>query len=56
MAESVKKSFLSGTFWTSGQQIILTVIGLLQLAITSRLLTPTDFGTYAVATFFFVFR
>lgn len=52
MAESVKKSFLSGTFWTSGQQIILTVIGLLQLAITSRLLTPTDFGTYAVATFF----
>lgn len=52
MAESLKKLFISGTFWTSGQQIILTIIGLLQLAITSRMLTPVDFGTYAVASFF----
>ena len=52
MAESLKKIFISGTFWTSSQQIILTIIGLLQLAATSRMLTPVDFGTYAVATFF----
>lgn len=52
MAESLKKTFMSGTFWTSGQQVILTVLGLLQLAITSRMLSPIDFGTYAVANFF----
>lgn len=52
MAKSLKKSFVWGTFWTSGQQVIITIIGLLQLAITSRMLTPIDFGTYAVANFF----
>lgn len=52
MAKSLKKSFVWGTFWTSGQQVIITIIGLLQLAITSRMLTPIDFGTYAVASFF----
>lgn len=52
MAKSLKKAFAWGTFWTSGQQVIITIIGLLQLAITSRMLTPMDFGTYAVASFF----
>lgn len=52
MTESLKKTFISGTFWTSGQQAIITLIGVLQLALTSRMLTPADFGTYAVATFF----
>lgn len=52
MAESIRNKFLFGTFWTSGQQIIQTLLGVLQLAITSRLLSPADFGTYAVAMFF----
>ena len=52
MAESLKGKFLSGTFWTTGEQVILTLLGLVQLAITSRLLTPVDFGIYATAVFF----
>lgn len=51
-SKSIRRTFLSGAFWTSGQQIILTLLGVLQLAITSRLLSPADFGTYAIATFF----
>lgn len=52
MAESLKHKFLSGTSWTAAEHIILTVLGIAQLSITSRLLTPVDFGIYAIATFF----
>lgn len=52
MSESLKSRFLNGTIWTTGQQIILTALGIIQLAVTSRMLTPLDFGTYAVALFF----
>ena len=52
MSESLKKKFVSGTFWTTGQQVIFTIVGIIQLAVTSRLLTPVDFGTYAIALFF----
>ena len=52
MAESLKKKFLSGTSWTTSEHIILTIVGIVQLSITSRLLTPVDFGIYAIATFF----
>ena len=44
--------FISGSFWTLSQNIIYAVIGILQLAITSRILTPYDFGVYAIANFF----
>ena len=52
MAESLKKKFLSGTSWTTSEHIILTIIGVAQLSITSRLLSPIDFGIYAIAMFF----
>ena len=52
MGESLKKKFLFGASWTTSEQIIMTLVGVLQLAITSRLLTPIDFGVYAVANFF----
>lgn len=52
MSESLKKKFLLGTSWTTSEHVILTFIGIAQLAITSRLLTPIDFGIYAIATFF----
>ena len=52
MAESLKKKFLLGTSWTAAEHVILTVLGVLQLAITSRFLSPVDFGIYAIAIFF----
>lgn len=52
MAESLKKKFISGSFWTTGEEVIFTILGLAQLAITSRILTPVDFGIYATAMFF----
>lgn len=52
MADSVKKTFLSGTFWTLSENIIFAIIGIIQLSITSRVLTPVDFGIYAIALFF----
>ena len=52
MSQSVKKSFLSGTFWTLSENVILAVIGIVQLSITSRILSSTDFGIYAIALFF----
>lgn len=52
MAESLKKKFLFGTSWTAAEHVILTVLGVLQLAITSRILTSIDFGIYAIVIFF----
>lgn len=52
MAESLKRKFLFGTSWTASEHAILMIIGVVQLSITSRLLTPVDFGIYAIATFF----
>lgn len=52
MAESLKGKFLSGTSWTAAEHMILMILGVVQLSITSRLLTPIDFGIYAIATFF----
>lgn len=52
MSNSVKKTFLSGAFWTFSENIIFAIIGIIQLSITSRILTPVDFGIYAIALFF----
>ena len=52
MAESLKTKFLTGISWTTASHVILMVLGVVQLSITSRLLTPVDFGIYAIATFF----
>lgn len=52
MSENIKKTFLSGAFWTLSENIIFAIIGIFQLAITSRVLSPLDFGIYAIALFF----
>ena len=52
MVYSIKKTFLSGTFWTLSENIIFAIIGIIQLSITSRILSPVDFGIYAIALFF----
>lgn len=52
MSNSVRKTFLSGTFWTLSENIIFAIIGIIQLSITSRVLSPVDFGIYAIALFF----
>lgn len=52
MSKSLKNIFLSGAFWTTGQQIIITLLGICQLFFTSRFLSPFDFGIYAICLFF----
>ena len=52
MTNSIKKTFLSGTFWTFSENVIFAVVGIIQLSITSRVLSPVDFGIYAIALFF----
>ena len=52
MGKSLKSVFLSGTMWTAAENVIFTVLGIVQLAITSRILSSTDFGVYAIAVFF----
>ena len=52
MAQNYRKTFLSGTFWTLSENIIFAVLGIIQLSVTSRILTAQDFGIYAIATFF----
>lgn len=51
MGKSLKSVFLSGTMWTAAENVIFTVLGIVQLAITSRILSSTDFGVYAIAVF-----
>lgn len=53
MASSLRKLFLHGAFWTSCQFGGTTIVGLLQLVISSRILTPIDFGIWAIVQFFF---
>lgn len=36
MGKSLKSVFLSGTMWTAAENVIFTVLGIVQLAITSR--------------------
>ena len=52
MSNSVKKHFYQEPFWTFSENIIFAIIGIIQLSITSRILTPVDFGIYAIALFF----
>lgn len=52
MASNLKKTFISGTMWTAAENVVFTLLGIIQLAITSRILSSTDFGIYAIAVFF----
>lgn len=53
MIEKLKARFISGVFWTTAENLILLILGIVQLSITSRILTPDDFGIYAIALFFY---
>lgn len=52
MSNSLVGSFLKSTFWSASEQIVFMVLNIVQLSITSRLLSPLDFGIYAIAMFF----
>lgn len=49
---SNKQLFINGSFWTAFENIVFMLLGVIQLYVTSKLLTPEDFGVYAVALFF----
>lgn len=51
--KSLRNIFFSGLIWTVSENILLTLIGLVQLYVTSHILTPIDFGIYAIAVFFY---
>jgi len=53
MSDSLKKKFVSGVAWTTAENVILLVLGVVQLSITSHILSPEDFGIYAIALFFY---
>ncbi len=56
MSNSVKKNiFYQEPFGLSARILFFAIIGIIQLSITSRILTPVDFGIYAIALFFFRF-
>lgn len=52
MSNVLVNKFLKASFWSASEQIIFLLLSVVQLAITSRILTPTDFGIYAITMFF----
>lgn len=52
MSNSVVGRFLKSIFWSASEQIVFMVLSIVQLSIISRLLSPLDFGIYAIAMFF----
>lgn len=52
---SFKSSLLSGMKWTTLSAIVKSVVKLLQVAILTRFLPKSDFGTIAIATLFIGF-
>lgn len=53
--ESFKKNLVSGMKWTTLSAIVNSVVKLLQIAILTRFLPKSDFGTIAIATLFIGF-
>lgn len=52
---SLGKKTLRSTGWTTGGMVITQVLNLGRLALLARLLSPEDFGLYAMALVFFAF-
>lgn len=52
---SFKSSLLSGMKWTTLSAIVKSVVKLLQVAILTRFLPKSDFGTIAIAVLFIGF-
>lgn len=52
MSNVLVNKFLKASFWSASEQVIFLLLSIVQLAITSRILTPIDFGVYAIAMFF----
>ncbi len=53
MSDSLKKKFVFGVAWTTAENVILLVLGVIRLSITSHILSPDDFGIYAITLFFY---
>ncbi len=52
MSNVLVNKFLKASFWSASEQVIFLLLSVVQLAVTSRVLTPIDFGVYAIAVFF----
>lgn len=52
MINSLKTRSINGLKWTSIEYIITFTIQLAQLTVLARMLTPVDFGIFAIGTFF----
>ena len=52
MSSGLVNKFLKASFWSASEQIVFLVLSVIQLGVTSRILTPIDFGVYAIAMFF----
>ncbi len=50
--KSIKKNALFGLSWTMFEYILFIILQLSQLAVLARILTPEDFGIYAIGMFF----
>ena len=52
MYDTLKKNAISGVTWTTFEYVIYLVIQIVQLSLLARILTPKDFGIFAIGTFF----
>ncbi len=46
----IRKIILGGVFWSTVNQVLTQVVGLVVIAVLTRLLTPADFGLVAMVT------
>jgi len=52
MAESLKVEFFSGLVWTTIQNIVIRVLGVIITVILARLLSPKDYGLIGMLSIF----
>jgi O-antigen/teichoic acid export membrane protein len=52
MTKNLKKNALFGLSWTTLEYVVMVVIQVIQLSVLARILTPKDFGIFAIGTFF----
>ena len=52
MTKNLKKNALFGLSWTTLEYVVMAGIQVIQLSVLARILTPKDFGIFAIGTFF----
>ena len=52
MTKNLKKNAIFGLSWTTLEYLVIAGIQVIQLSVLARILTPKDFGIYAIGTFF----